>query len=347
MKSTPKSSGDLLLAAGWRISRVRKSLIYARGWSEDMICRETTLGAIEIIAGKARRRISGRTDYTLRVRLGNESQPVAVALIEAKKDTLPPGHGLDQAKGYLDASRHNVLFVFSSNGHLFVEFDRTRGMTSAPRPLSEFPSRAELRARYERIMGFSLEAPAAKPLLECYPGGEGQRRYFQDAAIRAVLERIAQSEAAERPARALLSLATGTGKTFIACNLLKRISDAGQLKRALFLCDRDELRTQGLKAMQGLFGNDATEVYEDAEGLNHAKNARVAGSISLTLVSASESATGTNHTGPPLRLTLGWTTTLRSPRSEFARELLGPYTKRAPKRPLRFYRLSADLSAGS
>jgi hypothetical protein len=57
--------------------------------------------------------------------------------------------------------------------------------------------------------------------------------------------------------------------------LLKRIADAGQLKRALFLCDCDELRTQGLKAMQGVFGADAAEVYEEEGGRNHAKNARV------------------------------------------------------------------------
>ena len=57
-----------------------------------------------------------------------------------------------------------------------------------------------------------------------------------------------------KPKRALLSLATGAGKTFIAVNLLKRISDAGQLTRALFVCDRDELRTQALKAFQNVFG---------------------------------------------------------------------------------------------
>jgi type I restriction enzyme R subunit len=71
--------------------------IHARGWSEDMIKREETAGAIEIVAGKARRRSRGRMDYTLRVCVNAETQPVAVALIEAKKDTLPPGHGLDQA----------------------------------------------------------------------------------------------------------------------------------------------------------------------------------------------------------------------------------------------------------
>src|SRR4051794_718926 len=94
--------------------------IHARGWSEDMICREVTQGAVEIVAGRARRRATGRMDYTLRVRLNAETQPVAVALVEAKKEALPPGHGLDQAKGYLRAAQHNVQFVFSSNGHLFV-----------------------------------------------------------------------------------------------------------------------------------------------------------------------------------------------------------------------------------
>src|SRR5205085_4798729 len=73
--------------------------IHARGWTEDLIKREETLGAVEIVAGKPRRRSGGRTDYTLRIRLNPETQPVAVALLEAKKDTLPPGHGLDQAKG--------------------------------------------------------------------------------------------------------------------------------------------------------------------------------------------------------------------------------------------------------
>lgn len=249
--------------------------IHARGWTEEFIKREESAGTVEIIAGKARRRSKGRTDYTLRIRVNSETQPVAVALLEAKKEQLPPNHGLDQAKGYGRSSQHNVQFVFSTNGHLFVEFDRSTGLTSAPRPLREFPTPDELRARYESIMGFSLENPAAKPLLQRYAGGEGQRRYFQDAAIRAVFEKVARCAETGQPPRALLSLATGTGKTFIAANLLKRINDAGQLKRALFLCDRDELRTQGLKKMQEYFGADAAEVFQDADGRNNAKNARV------------------------------------------------------------------------
>ena len=241
--------------------------LHARGWTEDLIRREETAGAVDMLEGKARRRARGRTDYTLRVKVSTESQPVAVALIEAKAEHLPPGHGLEQAKAYGACRRLNVASCFSSNGHLFVEFDRLSGLTTSPRPLAEFPSPAELRARYEQSMGFSLAAPEARPLVTRYAGGEeGTRRYYQDAAVRAVLEKLARGEK-----RALLSLATGAGKTRIAVNLLKRIGDAGQLRRALFVCDRDELRNQGLGAFQNVFGADAAAVSSD----HPQKNARI------------------------------------------------------------------------
>jgi type I restriction enzyme, R subunit len=249
--------------------------LYKKGWTEDHIKREETTGTVDIIAGKARRRAKGRTDLTLRVIVTAEKQPVALAVIEVKKDTLPPGHGLDQAKGYAKAKSLNVPFVFSTNGHMFVEFDRNTGITTAQRSLSEFPSPADLRARYEAAMGFSLEAPVAAPLLQPYKGGEGARRYYQDAAIRAVFEKVAMDHAANRLPRALLSLATGTGKTFIAANLLRRIADAGQLRRALFLCDRDELRTQALAELTNYFGDNARPVYRTSDGKNHARNAAV------------------------------------------------------------------------
>lgn len=250
-------------------------VIHKLGWTEDLVRREETAGTVEIINGKARRRSRGKIDYVLRVKVNVDTQPVALALIEAKKESLPAGHGLDQAKGYSECKRLNVRFVFSSNGHQFVEFDRFTGLTSAPRPMAEFPTPHELRARYQKVMGFKLESPAARPLLQPYPGGEGARRYYQDAAIRAVMEKIATCETSGMPRRALLAMATGCGKTFIAVNLLKRISDAGQLTRALFVCDRDELRTQALRAFQNVFGSDAAEVYRKPDGTNNAKNARI------------------------------------------------------------------------
>ena len=239
--------------------------IHSRGWLEDMIRREETAGTIEIIGGKARRRSRGQVDYTLRLKTATDTQPVAIALIEAKNESLPPGHGLDQGKAYAHSKRLNVPFVFSSNGHQFVEYDRFTGLTSTPRPMAEFPPPPELRQRYEQHMGFGLDDEAAKPLLQPYYNGEGGRRYYQDAAIRAVLEKIARDARTNDNPRALLTLATGAGKTFIAVNLLKRIADAGQLKRALFLCDCDELRTQALGAFQNVFGSDAAAASRNSD----------------------------------------------------------------------------------
>lgn len=261
--------------------------LHQRGWTEDLIKREETAGAIEIIDGKARRRGRGRTDYTLRVKVNPDTQPVAVAILEAKAEHLPPTAGLEQAKWYGRAcKRLNVPFVIATNGHLFVEFDRTAGLTKAPRPLSELPTPDDLRSRYEKAMGFSLASEPAKPLLIRYLGGEATRRYYQDAAIRAVLEKLARGEK-----RALLTLATGAGKTFIAVNLMKKIGDAGQLRRALFVCDRDELRAQGLGAFQNVFGSEAAEVYRRPDGANNARNARIHVATYQTLDVASEDGT--------------------------------------------------------
>lgn len=235
------------------------------GWNETNIKVEATSGGIIIIDGKARRR-KGRTDYLLRLEVTKDTQPIAIALIEAKAEDKSPGFGLSQGKRDGDCDRLNVKFIFSTNGYQFVEYDKFTGITSQPKPMGVFPTPAELRQRYENGMGFSLESDAAKPLLVKHTGGEAQRRYYQDAAIRAVFEKIAQGSN-----RALLSLATGAGKTFIAVNMLKRIADAGQLRKALFICDRDELRTQALTAFQDKFGANAAAV----ESGNPQKNARV------------------------------------------------------------------------
>lgn len=240
--------------------------LHARGWTEDLIRREETAGAIEIVGEQARKQPRGRVDYTLRVRVNPGTQPIALALIEAKAERLPPNHGLEQAKLYGACKRLNVRFCFASNGHLFVEYDRCTGKTTDPLPLAEFPTPNELRGRWEAGAGFALDSPAARPLLVPYPGGEAQRRYYQDAAIRAVLEKLATGKK-----RALLSLATGAGKTWIAVALLRKIADSGQLRRALFVCDRDELRAQALTAFQNAFGADAAAVSSG----NPQKNARI------------------------------------------------------------------------
>ncbi|MDO8616150.1 MAG: DEAD/DEAH box helicase family protein [Dehalococcoidia bacterium] len=239
--------------------------LHDRGWTENLIRREITAAPVIIDEGRARRSPRGaRCDYLLRVLVNPEAQPVAVALVEAKPEDAAPGLGLEQCKRY--AARFNVPFVFASNGRQYVMYDCRSGLTTKPRSLSRFPMPRDLRAWYEDAEGFSLDDERARPLLQRYPGGEASRYYFQDAAIRAVLEKFARGER-----RALLSLATGTGKTRIAALLLKKIEEAGRLRRALFVCDRDELRQQGHLQLQNWFGNNAAV----ASSRNPEMNARI------------------------------------------------------------------------
>ncbi|GHC53690.1 DEAD/DEAH box helicase family protein [Roseibacillus persicicus] len=229
-----------------------------RGWTEAHLRREESAGRIAIIEGKPVQSRQGRTDYTLRLPGAKDEQPVAVAIVEAKAEAKLPAHGLEQSKGYSRSKVLHVPFVFSTNGHLFVEFDHFTGKETEPRPLSGFPTPGELWQRYEAGMGFQLTDPAARPLLTPYHGsGESQRRYYQDAAIRAVFERMAKPNESNR---ALLSLATGSGKTFLAAHLLRRLADAGVLRKALFICDRKELREQGAGTIRSVFGSNAAEV---------------------------------------------------------------------------------------
>jgi type I restriction enzyme R subunit len=260
-------------------SQLINPAIQNRGWSYPLVREEVTAKKVIIEDdGTATRMQTGKADYVLQVQVNRDTEPVPVAVLEAKAEDYPPDHGLEQARAYADSRRLNVPLVIASNGHQFVLLNAHRGTTDAPAGMAEFPTPADLRRLYEEAVGFPLDAPEARPLLQPYKSDAGDPRYYQDAAIRAVMERIARCRRDGREARALLSLATGAGKTFIACNLLRRIADAtqaGETFRALFVCDRTELRTQAMAAMHRLFGSDAAAVEEDAHGHNRAANARV------------------------------------------------------------------------
>src|SRR5262249_17242507 len=89
-------------------------------------------------------------------------------------------------------------------------------------------------------------------------------------------EKILQSEQSGASARVLLSLATGSGKTVIAANLLWRMHEAGRLtKPALFLCDRDELREQAYDKLSKVFPKGSVRIVKSERGTNAAKNAKV------------------------------------------------------------------------
>ncbi|MBW4567120.1 MAG: DEAD/DEAH box helicase family protein [Tolypothrix carrinoi HA7290-LM1] len=232
--------------------------LHKKGWTEDVIKREVPAGAIRIINGVPRQQRKGRADIVLRLQPTPQKQLVSASVIEAKAEKFSPMLGLEQAKKY--ARRLHVPFVYSTNGHRFVEYDRITEIISETKQLSEFPDVQNLRVRYEQWLGFKLDEPVAEALLTPYTGGDSAVRYYQDAAIRAVLEKIARSQKENQPKRALLSLATGAGKTRIAVHLLKRIADTGQRVKALFVCDRDELRAQASTAFKNIFGANAAVV---------------------------------------------------------------------------------------
>ncbi len=237
--------------------------LYDRGWTEAHIREEKTPGGVDIINGKPHKR-RGRTDYLLCLPIITGKPPLAVAVLEAKAEDKLASLGIQQARDY--AKRFNTPFVYSTNGHLFAEFaDDTQRIIDG-RALANFPTPDELRQRYEALKKINLTSDAALPLFMPYKGGELARWYFQDAAIRASLERIAAGQR-----KILLSLATGTGKTVIAAQLFYKEAQAGRLTRALFLCDRDELRTQGMGKMHAIFGDNAQEVSTD----DPRRNARI------------------------------------------------------------------------
>lgn len=218
---------------------------------------------------------AGRTDYLLCVQVGNMEKPMPIAVLEAKKESEDPLKGMQQAKGYAACKRFDTQYVFSTNGHLYGEYDYTTNLQAGTFPFPDFPSHDELTERYKKDKGIDLTQLEAKMLFMPDSAAWSQSRYYQDAAIRAAFEKIIKCQQSKYPARVLLSLATGAGKTIIATNLLWRLHEAEQLaKPALFICDRDELREQAYNKLKAAFKDNA-RIVRTEKGDNAARNARV------------------------------------------------------------------------
>jgi type I restriction enzyme R subunit len=207
------------------------------GWDEMLRIREEvsfTKGRI-IVRGKLVTRGQGkRADYILYYKPN-----IPIALIEAKDNTHSVGDGIQQALDY--AATLNIPFVFSSNGDGFVFHDRTGA--SAPRettlPLDAFPAPTDLWARFRAWKGLDGEAERIV-LQDYYDDGSGKTpRYYQVNAVNAAIEAIAKGQD-----RVLLVMATGTGKTYTAFQIIWRLWKAGRKKRILFLADRNGLIDQ-------------------------------------------------------------------------------------------------------
>lgn len=222
------------------------------GWEVTQIRREYTFTDGQVIVrGKvATRGERKRADYLLQ-HTGN----IPLAVVEAKDNNKSVGSGLQQALAY--ATALDVPFVFSSNGDGFVFHDRTGLSQPVEREVSltEFPSPSELWERYRAWKGITGEA--AKVVQHPFhdDGSGKEPRYYQRIAIQRTIEAIARGDR-----RVLLVMATGTGKTYTAFQIIWRLWKAGTVKRVLFLADRNVLVDQTKRNDFKPFGSVMTKV---------------------------------------------------------------------------------------
>ncbi len=214
-----------IVQAGWdEATQIRRQVSFTKG---RIIVR-----GLLVARGKAK-----KADFVLYWR------HIPLALIEAKRSKFAAGHGMQQALDYATALQ--VPFVFASNGKGFVFHDRTGLMAKGEADLGmhEFPAPDALWATYRQWKGIGA---AEEPIVlePYYDDGSGKEpRYYQRNAINAAVEAIAKGRD-----RVLLVMATGTGKTYTAFQIIWRLWKsqwhAGRQKRVLFLADRNILVDQ-------------------------------------------------------------------------------------------------------
>jgi type I restriction enzyme R subunit len=225
------------------------------GWDVLLQVREEftfTDGRI-IVRGQmaARSKQRKRADYVLSYKSG-----IRLAIIEAKDNNHAVGAGMQQAIAYAEAL--DVPFVYSSNGDAFIERDRTRTGGELEREISldAFPSPEELWQRYSAWKGIERPEQQAVVTQDYYTDVSGKRpRYFQEIAINRTIEAIVRGQN-----RVLLVMATGTGKTYTAFQIIWRLWKSKTKKRILFLADRNILVDQTKMNDFQPFGGAMTKV---------------------------------------------------------------------------------------
>lgn len=193
-----------------------------------------TKGRVIVRGRTVRRGEAKKADYIL---FYKPNLPIAV--IEAKDNNYSVGAGMQQALEYAEIL--DIPFAYSSNGDAFLEHDRigTSGAVEREIPLDQFPTPEELWARFSRAKGYS-RAQEAIATQEYFDDGSAKTpRYYQLIAINRTVDAIARGEN-----RILLVMATGTGKTYTAFQIIWRLWKSGAKKRILFLVDRNILADQ-------------------------------------------------------------------------------------------------------
>ncbi len=175
-----------------------------------------------------------------------------IAIVEAKKFHRGVSDGLQQGMAYAECL--NVPFVYSSNGKGFYEHDFLTGKERELK-LDEFPTPEELWKRYQVAKG--LDAAQGKEVLsDYYADNSGKEpRYYQRNAINRTVEAVVQGQK-----RILLVMATGTGKTYTAFQIIWRLWKSKHKKRILFLADRNILIDQTKVQDFAPFGNAMTKI---------------------------------------------------------------------------------------
>ncbi len=215
--------------------------IIKAGWSNEQFLEEVSItnGKI-IVSGKLHKRLVNlKADYVLYYKSN-----IPIAVIEAKKSyKTTPATGMQQALNY--GKYLEVPFIFSTNGEGFLFHDNTAQSEDVEKYLKmdEFPSPEELWIKYLKYK--NLESPDTRKIVsQEYHIEVGGRvpRYYQQIAINRTLEAIAKGQN-----RILLVMATGTGKTYTAFQIIHRLWKVGAKKRILFLADRTALIDQTMR----------------------------------------------------------------------------------------------------
>ena len=212
--------------------------LLSKGW-KDKITMETkvqfTDGKINLKGNVAVRGDAKKADYVLYM---HKDYPIAI--VEAKDNNHTISFGMQQAKTY--AQMMDIKFAYSSNGNGFEEYDF---LTGQERQISmdEFPTPEELLARYNAEVngGQGLSSNQVKVMSQPYYTSQNtySPRYYQRNAVNKTLDAIAKGQD-----RILLVMATGTGKTYTAFQIVYRLLTSGMKQKILYLADRNNLVDQ-------------------------------------------------------------------------------------------------------
>lgn len=216
--------------------------IIDKGWSVDNITMETkvklTDGKINLRGNLVSRGKAKYADYVLYY---NRATPIAI--VEAKDASHAVAHGLQQAKEY--AQMMDVPFAFSSNGMGYQEYDFLTGKERYF-SMDQFPTKEDLYARFisESNGGAGLSDNQMKVIDQPFCTGQDifPPRYYQRNAVNRTVNSVAQGKK-----RLLLVMATGTGKTYTAFQIVYRLLKAGLVKKVLYLADRNVLVDQSIQ----------------------------------------------------------------------------------------------------